>query len=107
MNAPDRNLHDAADGQLRAQAIESLSEKIKGGRSRVTVHDLIDAELDDHKRNLLLVEQFSDLVGAESGERAALADAIVEGLVARWIAAHADLVEEEAATIEHYEEEEA
>lgn len=105
MNAPDRNLHDAADGQLRAQAIEAISERIKSGKGRMGVRDLIDREM--NTRPEFLLTELEQVLLAEHGEHGALADKLVEGLIERYIAAHDDIVEEEAATIEHYESEEA
>lgn len=105
MNAPDRNLHDAADGELRAQAIENISERIKSGKSRMGIRDLIDCEMTS--RPEFLLTELEQVLLAEHGEHGALADKLVEGLIERYIGAHADLVEEEASTIEHYEQEEA
>lgn len=107
MNAPDRNIHDAADGKLREQAIENIAERIKGGRSKVSVHDLLDTELDNPTRCRILAEDLAKLLTAESGERAALADQIVDGLVERYISVHGDLVEEEATEIEAHAGEDA
>lgn len=111
MNAPlrnpERDLSDAAAGLLRQQAIENISERIKGGRSKVSVHDLLDTELDDPKRCRILAEDLAKLLTAESGERATLADRIVDGLVERHISVHGDLVEEEAAEIEAHAGEDA
>lgn len=104
MNAPDRDLHDAADGELRAAAVENITHRIISGQSRITIRDLIDIELSSD-RYMPLIAEFEALVTAESGERAALADKAVKGLMDRYIAAHDDLVEEEAETIEHYEQE--
>lgn len=99
MNAPDRNLHDEADGKLREQAIESLSEKIKSGKSRIGIFELLDSELNTDRAKILL-EEITTLLLNESGEREAMADKMVADLIARHLSTQGDLIEEESAAIE-------
>ncbi len=110
MNAPLRNLDrdqsDAADGLLRAQAIENISERIKEGKNRMTVLDLLDGELNSERYKIVLGE-LADLLQAQHGEHGATADKIVDGLIERYISVHGDLVEDEAAEIEAHAGEEA
>ena len=107
MNAPlrnlDRDVHDAADGELRAQAIESLTYKIISGKHRNGIFELLDSELNGERYKILL-EEITTLLLNESGEREYLAEKIRDGLIERYLSVHGDLVEEEASDIEAREE---
>ena len=104
MNAPlrDRDIHDAADGELRKQAIESLSEKIKSGKHRNGVFELLDSELNGERYKIVL-EEITTLLLNETMEREDIADRIVSGLIERYLSTKGDLIEEEAAEIEREE----
>lgn len=114
MNAPlrnaDRDLHDAADGQLRAQAIEALVDRLLEGKTvrTLTSRDIFDCAVDDarapgYSRALDILEAAAALNGKAGDEFslaandvAAKAKAMVEGFVL----GKADWIEEEAAEIE-------
>lgn len=96
---PDRDIHDAADGELRQQAIESLTFKIKSGKSRMGIFELLDCELSSERYKILL-EEITGLLLNETCEREYIADQIVAGLIERYLSTKGDLVEEEAAQIE-------
>ena len=104
MNAPlpNRDINDAADGELRKQAIESLSEKIKSGKHRNGVFELLDSELNGERYKIVL-EEITTLLLNESGEREYLADQMVAGLIERYLSTKGDLIEEEAAELEREE----
>lgn len=99
---PDRDLSDQASGLLREQAIENISNRIKAGKSRVAIRDLIDSEL-NHRADLLLGE-LEAVLTAEHGEHGALADKLVDAMIERYITSHPEKVEEEAEEIEASEE---
>lgn len=97
---PDRDLSDCAAGLLRQQAIENIAFRIKDGKHRLSVHDLLDSELASESRYTTMLGELSNLLTAQHGEHGALADRIVDGLIERYISVHGDLVEEEANEIE-------
>jgi len=99
---PNRDINDAADGELRKQAIESLSEKIKSGKHRNGVFELLDSELNGERYKIVL-EEITTLLLNESGEREYLADQMVAGLIERYLSTKGDLIEEEAAELEREE----
>ena len=105
MNAPDRDIHDCADGELRKQAMENLAERIKSGKHKNGIFELLDSELNTDRYKILL-EEITTLLCNETVEREAMADKIVAGLIERYISVHGDLVEEEANEIEAYAGEE-
>ena len=94
---PNRDQSDAADGLLREQAIENIAERIKGGKSRIAIRDLLDNEM--NSRPEFLLNELEQVLTAEHGEHGALADKLVEGLIDRYISVNEDLVEEEAAEL--------
>lgn len=107
MNAPlrnpERDLNDAAAGALREQAVENITERIKSGKSRVGIFELLESELNG-ERSQIMLEEITILLLNESGERDDLAEKTVAGMIERWISVHGDVVEDEAATIEATEE---
>lgn len=103
MNAPLRNpnrdLSDCASGLLREQSIENISNRIKSGKGRIGVFELLDIELSGERYKILL-EEITTLLCNETVEREAMADQMVSGLIERYISVHGDLVEQEAEEIE-------
>lgn len=104
LHTPDRDIHDAAAGALRQQAIESLTDKIMSGKHRNGIFELLDSELNTERAKILL-EEITGLLCNETVEREYLADQIVAGLIERYISVNGDLVEEEANDIEAHAEE--
>jgi hypothetical protein len=100
----NRDLNDLADGELREQAIESLTYKITYGRHRNGIFELLDSEINSERYKILL-EEITTLLLNESGKREYLADQMVAGLIERYLSVHGDLIEEEAETIEAQEAE--
>jgi hypothetical protein len=107
VNAPDRNLHDQADGQLRQDAIDNLTRKLEEGDQvgRCTFRDLIDSELNGDRAHLLL-DDLDTLIRGEGGNdtRDGFASRLMSKLIERYLLNHPDLIEEEAATIEAQDE---
>lgn len=119
MNAPlrnpDRDLHDAADGQLRAQAVEALVDRLAEGKvvRTLTSRDIFDCAVDDARApgysNALDILDAVFALNGKAGDEfflaanevAAKAKALVEGFVL----GKADWIEEEAAEIEAWREE--
>lgn len=97
---PDRDINDAADGELRKQAIEQISERIKDGRHRITIADLLDCELDDPKRCQFLAIEFGKLLTADVTEISLIIERITDGLIERYLSVNGDMIEEEACDIE-------
>ena len=95
-------LHERADRILREQAIASLTEKLKSGGKVGRCHlvDLLDAELDSRERYPIALPKVFQILTAESGERAALCDQFVDGLIERYLDSHPEFVEEEAHALE-------
>lgn len=108
MNAIDRDIHDQADGALRQQAVENLTERLHAGKTvrSLTLRDLIDADLSGPRAEFAALE-VKNLLLADHGERGAKADAYVAGVIERYITTNPDLVEEEACEIEAHAEEDA
>lgn len=115
MNAPDRvtadlRQHDADQARLldaasfKDEARDALIEKLKNGKQvgRCDLHDLIDCELNSD-RYCITRDELAHLLTADSGERAALADQCIQGLIERYLDTHPDLIEEEATEIAHAE----
>lgn len=104
LHRPDRDIHDAADGSLREQAIEQISWRIKEGKSRIDIRGLLDSEFNSRGEFLLI--ELERLLTADNGEHGALADKLVDGLIERYLSTPRgmDLIEEEAAEIEATEE---
>lgn len=86
----------------RAAAIDNLTWRLKDGKSvgRLTLADLIDADLSGPRCEGASAD-VRKIVLAESGERAALADAYVDAVITRFLAdpKREALIREEAATI--------
>lgn len=119
MNAPLRNpnrdLNDAADGELRAQAIEALVDRLAEGKAvrTLTSRDIFDCAVDSAQSPtysnvldildtvLALNGKAGDEFFLAANEAAAKAKALVEGFVL----GKADWIEEEAAEIERAGEE--
>lgn len=113
MNAPDRNIHDAADGVLKAQAVEALVDRLAAGRSvrTLTSRDIFDCAVDDASKPtysavLDILEAVFALNGKagdefflDANEVARKAKEIVESFVL----AKEDWIEEEAREIEREE----
>lgn len=95
---PERDINDAAAGSLRQGAIDNLTDRLKTGgmAGRLSLRDLIDADLDQGRINsediYCLLTNYDD--------RHLLADRMVDGLIERHLATNPDLIEEEAAAIE-------
>lgn len=98
MNAPDCDIHDQADGALRQQAIENIAERIKSGKGRISIRDLLDCEM--NSRGEFLLAELEQLLTVEHGEHGAKADKLVAEMIERYLSTRGDLIEEEAATIE-------
>lgn len=96
--APDRDQHDAAAGELRAEAIGILTHRILTGKHRVGIYELLDAWLDSERRKILL-EALTTLLLNESGEREAIADQMNAKLITEYLNRHDHLIEETAAMI--------
>jgi hypothetical protein len=98
----NRDLHDAADGLLREQAVESLKQRILAGKHKYGIGELLDSELNNHARSHIIMQELVDLLLNDSLEREALADNIRDGLIERYLndPAQSLLIEEEAAEIE-------
>lgn len=101
--APLRDAHDAADGALKAQAVEALTERLRAGNTvgSLSLRDLIDSDLNGPRAGFAAIE-VTNLLLADSGERAALADAYKDGVIERFLLSPRglELIEEEAAEIE-------
>lgn len=95
---PDRDINDCAAGALREQAIENITDRIKAGKGRIGVRDLLDCEL--NTRYEFLLGEIEQVLTAEHGEHGALADKLVDGLIERYITSNPEKVEEEAEEIE-------
>lgn len=52
MNARNHDIHDAADGALRTQALEALVDQLAAGRAvhTITSRDIFDCLIDDVRR---------------------------------------------------------
>lgn len=101
-----RDIHDMADGALREHAIQNLTERLQDGKrvGRFDLFDLLDCELNSDRYRILLEELGSLIIGGtEACDRAAQADKIRDGLIERFLLGHPELIEDEAAQIEHEE----
>lgn len=100
----NRDLHDAADGILKKEAIDNLSQKLQSGQraGRCDFTEILDSELSGDRYQIILSE-LSALLLTTTGEREYLADQIRDGLIERYLnsANNTFLIEEEAAEIEH------
>lgn len=117
MNAPDRNLHDEADGLLKEQAVEALVDRLAEGRAvhTITARDIFDCAVDNAQAAaysnvldildavLALNGKAGDEFFLAANEAAAKAKAVVEAFVQ----GKADWIEEEAAEIEAHAGEDA
>lgn len=99
-HAHQQGLSDRTD---TTQAIEALTERLKDGKrvGRSDFFDLLDSELNSGRYRIVLEDLGSLLLGGDAAcdDRAA-ADKIRDGMIERYLNAHPELVEEEAAAIE-------
>lgn len=103
----NRDIHDAADGALRQQALDILRWKILDGKHKNGIFELLDSELNGERYKLIL-EAITQLLLADGiNERDDLADKIRDGLIERYLLSHPELIEEEAAQIESESDEDA
>lgn len=117
MNAPERDLHDAADGELRAQAIETLVDRLVDGKAvhTFTSRDIFDCALDDlaapaYSRALDVLEAVLALNGKAGDEfflDANEAARKAKELIEVFVLGKPDWIEEEAAEIDANAEEDA
>lgn len=68
------------------QAREDLAEKLRAGETvgRCAIHDLLDCELNGERYKIILDEMMG-VLRAPRGEHGAKADAVVEGLIERYL----------------------
>lgn len=104
--APDRDINDAAAGALREQAIEAIADRIKAGKHRLSIKDLLDCELQGERYTLTLGE-VSQILTCDYHDRSIYIDKLHDGLIERYIGTHGDEVEIEADDIEAHAEEDA
>lgn len=116
MNAPDRNIHDAADGLLKEQAIEALVDRLAEGKAvhTFTSRDIFDCAVDNSQSAaysnvldildavLALNGKAGDEFFLAANEAAAKAKEVIEAFVN----GKEDWIEEEAAEIEAHDGEE-
>lgn len=86
---------------LRAEARQNLIERLHEGRTvgGCTLRDLIDGDLNSIARAGFATIEITNLLLADSGERAALADTYVAGVIDRYLTTKDDLVEAEVEQI--------
>lgn len=91
------HLHDQADME---RAREYLTERLHEGKTvrGRTLRDLIDGDLHG-ERCEIATQTVSDLLLADSGERAAKADTYIEGVIERFLETNEDFVAETAAEL--------
>ena len=116
MNAPDRNLHDEADGALREQAIEALVDRLAERKAvhTVTSRDIFDAAMDDVNKPtygviLDLLEGLLALNGKCGDEHflsACELERKAKELVSAYVLGRSDWIEDEASEIEMHAGEE-
>lgn len=95
MNAVDNP--DQVMKHFGERAREHLTYRLQDGKTvgRRTLRDLIDADLSGPRAGLAAIE-ITNLLLADSGERAAMADRYVEGVIERYLETNEDLVQETA-----------
>lgn len=78
-----------------ADTRDFLKERLYAGETvkRLTLADLIDADLSGQRADIA-TQEITTLVLAASGERAALADAYVDGVIERFLETNEELVSE-------------
>lgn len=76
-------------------ARQALIEKLHDGESvgGLTLRELIDSDLNGLPRAEQATKEITALLLADSGERAALADTYVEGVIKRHLDAHPELIQ--------------
>ena len=114
MNAPDRNMHDAADGLLKAQAVEALVDRLAAGKAVHTLNarDIFDCALDDVRKPayiaaLDILDAALALNGKAGDEFFLAANEVADkakALVEAFVLGKEDWIEEEAAEIEREEQ---
>ncbi len=79
------------------EARQDLVERLHNGRTvgGLTLRELIDCDITGSRAGFAAIE-LTNLVLADSGERAAMADAYVSGVIERWLETKSELVEERA-----------
>lgn len=113
MNAPDRNIHDAADGVLKAQAVEALVDRLAAGRAvrTLTSRDIFDCAVDDASKPtysavLDILEAVFALNGKAGDEFFLAANEAADKakeVIQAFVLAKEDWIEEEASEIEREE----
>lgn len=90
-------MHDRADLEAARQ---HLTERLHEGKTvgRCTLRDLIDADLNGPRAGFAAIE-ITNLLLADSGARAAMADTYIEGVIERHLETNEDLVAETAAEL--------
>lgn len=108
LRQPSRDLHDAADGALREQAVEALVDKLVDGKTihRTNAQDIFECAVNDELRYLDVLALLEGLLAlnCKAGDHflldaAALAERAKE-IVQGYVLGKQDWIEEEAAEIE-------
>ena len=86
---------------LRAEARQNLIERLHDGKTvgGLDLRDLIDGDLNGIPRAEFATLEITNLLLADSAERAAMADKYVEGVIDRYLTTKDDLVEQELEAI--------
>ncbi len=115
MNTRDRNLHDEADGVLKAQAVEALVDRLAQGKAvhTLTSRDIFDCAVDDLRASayaaaLDILEAALALNGKAGDEFFLAANEVADkakAVIEAFVLGKDDWIEEEAAEIEHAGEE--
>lgn len=86
---------------VRAEARQNLIERLHFGDTvgGCTLRDLIDGDLNSITRAGFATIEITNLLLADSGERAALADTYVSGVIERYLTAKDDLITAEVEQI--------
>lgn len=115
MNAPDRNIHDAADGALKEQAVEALVDRLAEGKAvhTYTSRDIFDCAVDNahdaaYSNALDILEAVLALNGKCGDQFFLAANEVADkakALIQAFVLAKEDWIEEEAAAIEADREE--
>lgn len=113
MNTRDRNLHDAADGLLKAQAVEALVDRLAAGKAVHTLNarDIFDCVIDNpnaiaYIAALDILEAVLALNGKCGDEFFLAANEAADkakDLIEAFVLGKEDWIEEESAEIEREE----
>lgn len=114
MNAPDRDLHDAADGALKEQAVEQIVDRLAEGKAvhTWTSRDIFDCAVDNaqdaaYSNALDILDSVLALNGKAGDEFFLAANEVADkakSLIQAFVLAKDDWIEEEAAEIEMEEQ---